>query len=496
MKNSNKTAERYAYSVGDGMRIVAALAALADLETTLQERRDQRARRRGIATADASTIDPAAITRKIDALRGQFRNQALQVRYESKQKLANLLREISHVLTDLIHSMSVSGDNTEAMKKLQKQIFNVTTSISFSGEEDTNHDGIKDTAPDEDLELGRGKSTKEASHNAFLDAVKSLRSDKPEKKSEEDTDSEDEDDDAGPDADAPKKAEKEGTGKPVPNNFKKTIEENRKEHRFGGKKAEPEEDAEEDTDSEDGEDSEDSESKPVKLKKSGKLKLKKSGKDKSEKSEKSEKSGFVSGLLAESSFCVTSGLRFAYLGIKTVRLNKKTFKVVAASFGTHSKPTMRTYFYKPTDKFFGGDAEKANKAFTKLLSAPGGYSLVSMELNKRVKTGHLEIVHTEDSPAKEVLHDTKTWSFKGVEEHPTKPEKKALWFEIGAQLFAAVPSKTFENGKTSEAADYIRLRIVGSKKDGAPGLSYNDGLAALQNLVETKKIKVIFHGGL
>jgi hypothetical protein len=181
-----------------------------------------------------------------------------------------------------------------------------------------------------------------------------------------------------------------------------------------------------------------------------------------------------------------------YLGIKKVRKDKKIFDVLAAGFGVHGKPQMKVYFYKPTDKFFKGDVAKADTAFKKLLGTPGGYSLVSTELNARVKSGHLEIVFTDEKPAKEVLGEASSWSFRGIGDHPSKEGKKALFFEIGNKLFAAVPSKNFEDGDIDEAANYIRLKIVGSKKEGAPGLSYNDGLAKLQKLAETKKLKIIF----
>lgn len=484
-----------AYIAGAGLQLVAALSALTDLEHKLERRNKRRA---GTATAAGEDVDPVSITKKIDALRGQFENQSLQVRYESKQKLASLLREISHVLTDLIHSMSVCGDNTDAMKKLQKQIFNVTTSLSFTGKGDADRDGFKDEKLDS-IGLGEGKSTKDSSKDAFLAAVKSLQG--KDNKSAEDK----------PALDAEKSekpAKDEGPHGPVPDNFKKHLEEVKE------KKAKPDsgEDADSDADSDNGDDDGDSKKSPF-SKKEKKLLKKKAGK-KSGKAGKegeggsdSKGGGFVDGLLSDASssgvsgtglgaHVVVAGLRFAYLGLKKVKKNGKTQSVIVAAFGVHDKPNMKVYYYVPSVKFFKGDAAKVDKALTQLLSTPGGYSLVSTELNARVRSKHLEVIHVEEKPAKEILAEASTWSFKGTGQHPKKEERKALWFEIKNQLFAAVPAKDFENGDVDEAANYIRLRIVGSKKEGAPGLSYLDGLAKLEHLVSAKKLKVIFHGSV
>lgn len=463
----------YKYRIGDGVRLFAALAALADLEEKVLHNKAKR------ATASLGAVDPESIVKKISALRTQFKNQSLQVKYESQQKLASLLREIAHVLTDEIHAMSVCGDNTDAMKKLQAQIFKVTDSLSFVGDDDSDRNGIRDDASEEDLELGAGKSTKHSSHDAFLNAVKSLRTDKSD-------DTADKADDTADDADSGKGDEAEDNDE----------DENKSEDASKADK---------------GNDNESKKKLDKKKKKKSKI-LKDSGNSDESEDEDSEEAskdtkggGFVDGLLSESStstaatvdsFIVTAGLRFVYLGVKKVRKDKKVFDVIAAAFGVHGKPQMKVYFYKPTDKFFKGDVTKVDTAFKKLLSTPGGYSLVSTELNARVKSGHLEIIFNEEKPAKDVLGEAPSWSFRGIGDHPVKEGRKALFFEIGNKLFAAVPSKNFEDGDIDEAANYIRLKIVGSKKDGAPGLSYNDGLAKLQKLAETKKLKIIFQSNI
>lgn len=452
--------EVYRYKIGDGVRIFAALAALSDLEEKVLHSHSKQ------ATAALGAVDPESIVKKISALRTQFKNQSLQVKYESQQKLASLLREIAHVLTDEIHAMSVCGDNTDAMKKLQAQIFKVTDSLSFVGDDDRDRNGIRDDASEEDLELGEGKSTKHSSHDAFLNAVKSLRTDTDSNKAP----------DSKSESEKPKKAtdKEESEDTNTDTDAEESVKKAKSDKKLGKKKSKILKD-----DSDSDEDAEDST-------------------DESKKG-----GGFVDGLLSESSaalvdsaFVVTAGLRFVYLGIKKVRKDKKIFDVLAAGFGVHGKPQMKVYFYKPTDKFFKGDVAKADTAFKKLLGTPGGYSLVSTELNARVKSGHLEIVFTDEKPAKEVLGEASSWSFRGIGDHPSKEGKKALFFEIGNKLFAAVPSKNFEDGDIDEAANYIRLKIVGSKKDGAPGLSYNDGLAKLQKLAEAKKLKIIFQSNV
>lgn len=454
--------EFYKYRIGDGVRLFAALSALADLEEKVLSTSKSKQ-----AVAGINDIDPDSIVKKISALRTQFKNQSLQVKYESQQKLASLLREIAHVLTDEIHAMSVCGDNTDAMKKLQAQIFKVTDSLSFVGDDDSDRNGIRDDASEEDLELGAGKSTKQSSHDAFLNAVKSLRTDNVDstKDDADDAGGADDSDDGNTDEKPKKKlsgkdADKEETSK-----------------KLGKKKSKILSDSDEDSESGDEDNEKDDEE----------------AGDKESKKKKGKGGGFVDGLLAESSASIAvAGLRFVYLGVKKVRKDKKIFEVIAAGFGVHGKSKMKVYYYKPTDKFFKGDVSKVDTAFKKLLGTPGGYSLLSTELNARVKSGHLEVVFNKEESAKDVLGEAPSWSFRGIGEHPTKPNRKALFFEIGNKLFAAVPSKEFENGDIDEAANYIRLKIVGSKKEGAPGLSYNDGLAKLQKLAESKKLKIIF----
>ena len=436
--------------------IVAGLLALDDLQSSV-----------GFKSKMATASDPQAMTKKIEALRRQFKEQSLQVAYESKQKLAGLLREITHVLTDLIHAMNVNGEDASAMAKLQSQIGKVTKSLSFVGEDDADGDGFKDNVQDEaNINLGQGKNTDE-SHQAFKDAVKSIKTDAP--KSEEKQ--------ASPE----KKAEpvapvKEETKKPAP---KEDVEESEDEGS---------DEAEEDVDNEDAKPA------PPKLKKK-KVALPK--KDKGSEKEKGDEGGFVSSLLAESSYTATAGFRFVYLGPKSVRKAGESFTAICAGFGSHSMDTFKVYYYKPTIKFFKGDATKADTAFKKILANSKGYSKLSSELNALVKSGHLEIVSKKEQDASEILQKSEdSWSYRGIGQHPKapdNPDKKALWFEIRGDEFAAIPASKFESGNAEEADSYIKVNIIGSKEGGA-GKPYIDGLKALESLVDAGRLKVIYHG--
>jgi hypothetical protein len=429
------------------LKIVAGMRALDDL------------RPEQIATA----ADPEGMSKKIEALRKQFREQSIQVSYESKQKLAGLLREVSHVLTDLIHAMNINGEDAGSMSKLQNQVSRVTRSLSFVGEDDANKDGIKDSAEEPSLGLNLGdKTTTEDSHEAFKSAVKSIA---PEKKA-------DPTDESG--AKPVDKAEKSDT-KTLP---AKTD-----------KKQEPEDDTE-------SEEEESEEPAPKSVKKKPVLKVKTKTKEKTDDTD-SEEGGLVKGLLAEGSFEVTASLRFCYLGPKTVTKQGVKFEALRAGFGTHDKDTMKVYYYKPTKKFFNGDATKCDKAFRKILDSVEGYSVLSTEINAKVRAGYLEVVSVKELDASQVMRDAETsWSYRGVHTHPKDEDRQALWFEIGALEFAAVPSKNFEAGDVNEADAWIRTHIIGSKSKGVAGSPYTSGLQKLEALVDNKKIKVIFHGAI
>jgi hypothetical protein len=112
-----------------------------------------------------------------------------------------------------------------------------------------------------------------------------------------------------------------------------------------------------------------------------------------------------------------------------------------------------------------------------------------------VKSGHLQIISRKEQPAGQVLAVADGyWSYRGIGSHPKNEDKTAIWFEIGDQEFAAIPSKTFEHGDVEEAAGYISTHITGSKEHGDVGKSYGAGLDALEKLVDSKKLKVIYHG--
>lgn len=443
----------------------------------------------------ATASDPADMKKKIEALRQHFKSQAVQVGYESKQKLANLLREVTHVLTDVIHSQNVVGEDSKAMRKLQDQIGNVTKSLSFVGEDDADGDGFRDTLDEDDLEIDLGDSkTTDQAQEAFKNAVKSIKKtdDKSSDKSSDKSDNKKPDD---------TKTEPVKEGK---KNDKPTV----KPEKVVKKAPEPEH-----KDSEDAtEDDSEQDTNPKKFGKKKKLipikkaKLKKPSKDGD--SEKSKDGGFVSSLLDEksvegdseeatSSYIATAGMRFIYLGVKGVKKNGESFDVLRAGFGSHKTDSIKVYYYKPTKKFFNGDVQKIDRLFRKILYTVNGYSKLSSEINARVKSGHLEIVSKKEQPAAQLLGDAEgSWSYKGLGEHPQNDEKQAIWFEIGDKEFAAVPSKAFESGNVEEADSFIRMHIIGSKEHGGVGKSYNEGLSELERLVDSKKLKVIYHGGI
>lgn len=445
------------------MHIIAGLAAIDDLANSARFRK-------GIATAS----DPEAMTKKMDAMRKHFKEQALQVSYESKQKLASILREMAHVLTDLIHAMNVNGEDASAMMKLQSQAGKITRSMSFVGEDDADGDGIKDSIKHSvGLTLGDNndgdseEDEKPEDHNeAFKSAVKSLKP--------TDTQTEDK-----PDV------------KTLPKQESKSEPEDGED--------EDGDLEEEDTNSVDPENQPEEKPKPVKkklLKKSKPVADSEDADASKPEGKDSGKKGFVETMLAESSFQAIAGMRFVYMGPKNVKKGGESISVILAGFGSHSDDSMKVYYYKPSSKFFGGDTARIDNVFKKILESGDGYSKLSQELNARVKSGHLEIVARKEKQASEVLDSEGSWSYRGVGQHPKNNKKKALWFEIGAQEFAAVPHSRFESGDVEEADAYIRTHIVGSKQHGSVGKSYLEGLTALEKLVASHRLKVIFHANI
>ena len=453
------------------------------------------------ARLEATASDPEDMRAKIEALRAHFKSQAVQIGYESKQKLASLLREVQITLTDVIHSMNVVGEDSKAMRKLQDRIGDVTRSMSFLGEGDEDGDGFhdhvdyEDDGEDDDLDLGDDKKAGNA-QKAFKNAVKSLRV---------------ETDDVSDDKNAGKDEEKEAAVKDDKKDVKQTTkdvgEEAAKDLGKGAvKKASPDN---EDGDSEEGEDVLDEAS--IKPKKKIVPVIKKKKAKIVDESEEDE-GGFVKGLMdkdkedenedeAESSadnapVVAVAGMRFVYLGIKNVKKDGKNFDVVRAGFGSHSSDMLTVYYYKPTKKFLDGDAARVDKVFRKVLEKASGYAKLASEINAKARSGHLEIISKKEQLASSVLGVSEgAWSWRGVGTHPKNEDKTALWFEIGDKEFAAIPSKKFESGDVDEANSYVHANIIG-KKDGGPGVSYQDGLNKIEALVDSGKLKVIFHAKL
>lgn len=311
--------------------------------------------------------DPDDYVKKIEAMRKSFRSQANQTKYESQQRLASLFREMSHVFTDLIHSMALVGDDTNPIQKLSTQIIKLTKSLSFTdnGEDENGNlvndddeaallhdsDDDEDSDDEDDTDLGNGKTNKNAD-NAFKKAIDSIKA---------------------PTGDKPAKTEQK------PEKVTKV------------------EKPEETEDTEDGDESGDKQEK-----KSDKKEEKKSDK----KADKKTKSGgFVDGLLSEDgdseddSDEAESADEDSDEDDNTI----SRFVVTKAKLkrDTGSIPVIKLVvdgeirYYKPSKKFFLGDVDKAVAAFTKVLDSVPGYDTLLNDILAREKSGYLELVSTK-----------------------------------------------------------------------------------------------------
>lgn len=480
--------------------IAAGFHAIAMLEQRLENDRGFR-RRMSMATAS----DPEAITRKIEALKTYFRNQSYEVTYQSKQKLASLLRNISSVLSDLMHAMAIQGDDTKPLEKLQSQMNSVTKSLSFAGGiEDANRNGLIDSledesglmdSEDEDSEEKPEADKKDKSTEAFRAAVKSIVPEKAEAPKEATKSKKQAEPEPDPDADEGETEDETEDGESEEDSdVSDDVEDGDGESEDG--EVDPDSEEDPDVDSEDGEEDGEDEEEEVPAPKKTAKPLKKGLKSKAEKSDKPK--SFVDGLMAESSYQAVAGMRFVYNGLVTVKnRDGKKQKAISAGWGTHDSDTIKTYFYVPSSELLGGDAERVDKVYRRVLDTAGGYALLSTKISAEARAKKLVLLFKKELPAREALSDAKSyWSYKGIDSHPVKDNKKAIWFEIGAKEFAAIPSKKFKHGDIAETDAYIRLTLVGSKKDGAAGLGYNAGLEALNDLVSSGSLKIIYHGNV
>jgi len=396
-----------------------------------------------VVTAD----DKMAIVKQIEMLRKKLRKNADDLEYDNTQLLADKLREVTHIISDLISARAVKGGDTKLLQKLASQIINVTKSLSFGGDDDSNDDGFKDDA---DLSfIEKPESSKDEFHDAVKRALKQ-KGDAPDSKKEA--------------VDNKKPSDKESS------KDKKPEEKPKKE---SPKKIEEDDEAEDD--------SKNNDKKPKDDKKS-----KKSG-------------GFMDSLddAEASASVVTSSLRFTYFGIKKVKKNGEHIRVIKAMYGDNTKDVATSYYYLPTKTLLGGDVDRVHAAFEKILKDKKGYHALASFLNKLAASGKLKIVKKKAIDVTTEIHTEdpeRSWSFIGVQEHPLKSGKKAIWFEIGDKQFAAVPSKRFEGGDANEAASWIKINVLGNKD--AAGTSYLKGLKTIENMVHSGKLKIIFHAAV
>ncbi len=412
--------------------------------------------------------DKGAIVKQIEALRKKMRKGADDLIYDNQQLLADTFRQAMHIMTDLISAKSIKGDDTAQLLKLNGQIAKVMKSLSFGSDADEDQDG--DGFKDDEMEgIDFGGDDEADPKSKFHDAVKKALSPstKPPVKDE-------------------KKEEEKETKKP-----EKAEKKAEKPSKSDNIKEEDEEDNEKEEPSENEEKEEKSEKKPLKKVKP---------KSKSEKEEKAKNGGFMDSLDEEATSSlheVTAGLRFAYIGIKKIKIKGEVVQVAKAVYGDNHKPTATVYYYRPTEKLLGGNIEKLDKAFKKTLAEKNGYHALAVFIPKLVKSGKLIQVKKKDvDVTSEINKDPGEgfWSYMGIQEHPIKDSKKAIWFEIGDTQFAAIPNKLFLKGDIYEVDRYIKIKITGNKE--AAGMSYVNGLEKLNGLVASKKLKIIFHAGV
>jgi len=98
----------------------------------------------GHQLATASNADD--VLNAFDAMRQNLREEAYRTLLENKQKLFNDLRSVTTSFGLTIQSMAALGQDTKLMQKLQGTITKITADLSFTGEDDVNQDGIRDSA--------------------------------------------------------------------------------------------------------------------------------------------------------------------------------------------------------------------------------------------------------------------------------------------------------------------------------------------------------------
>lgn len=436
----------------------------------------------GVVTAGET---PENIVNRIEVIRKKIRQEADEVTVDCMQQLAGLLRQVTHVLTDLVYSKAARGENGKPMQKLQDQIMNVLKNLAINGfeDEDRNRDGFRDDAELDFL------TEEPDEHQDVHDAIKiALKNAKRVNRDLEQHDAQapakpdvepEEDEPQGEDSDEPEDTESEEQVKPVKNLMKPPAK----------PKVEPEENepSEEDEPSEDNfmgdllaEDEEDE--KPAKK-----------GKAKADP-EYSDDIVTAAQLSQSIGYATTAGLRFMYMGLREVkgRGGEKVLAIKTAVGDNSRDPDNITAYYYVIDgeakkPLFGGDIRKLDKAYTKLLRTENGYAALMQAINAAVRAQQLYVLGKKVIPLKSAISDSPRnyWNFLGLREHPKQADKGAIWVDLGAQKYALVPKQGKDSEKLSDTANWLKAALVGGKESGGTGMSYQQGFEFLTKLLET-----------
>lgn len=100
----------------------------------------------------ATAANADDILNAFDAMRSNLREEAQRTLLENKQKLFNDLRSVTTSFGLVIQSMAALGEDTKLMQKLQSTIVKITADLSFTGEDDADNDGVRDSAVQRDAQ--------------------------------------------------------------------------------------------------------------------------------------------------------------------------------------------------------------------------------------------------------------------------------------------------------------------------------------------------------
>lgn len=456
-----------------------------------------------IVTAGEEAVEN--IVSRIETIRKKIREEADEVTVGCMEQLAGLLRQVTHVLTDLVYSKAARGENGKPMQKLQDQIMNVLKNLAINGfeDEDKNGDGFRD-----DADLGFIEDDDNEGHSDVNDAIKqALRNAKrvdkdlekhdstaPKPTGDEEPESEDQDPEAEQEQEpAPKPAK--NLMQPPAKKLAKPAPKPGAEDDAGSDEEDPEADPEQEPEDDNSEEEDTDNFMGNLLKEDEEKEAGKKGKAKAapEYGEEIVTSAVLQNTLG---YMTTAGLRFMYMGIREVKGREGKVQAIKVAIGDNSRdPGNITAYYYVIDTeakkpLLGGDIEKLDRAYTKLLRTENGYAALMQSINVSVRKQELYVLGKKAIPVSEALTDSPKnyWSYMGLREHPKSKDKGAIWLDLGAQRFAMVATPVKDQGKLSETADWLKAVLVGGKDSGGSGMTYDQGFAYLTALVKSGKI--------